>query len=151
MVGRRTAAFDSYPNIIVTNVKLQARVSWQPFVFAITTETAGPAVFSVSDMCPTECRNSVGRVAHHRDQIRRLTCCFPKGKVTPFCWKPTRRCYETKNRGPAGHLGAHGPQDPRCSGTVARLRTRQAHRADQRRSSCCESRDSVSRAVKAGA
>jgi hypothetical protein len=35
---------------------------------------------------------------------------------------------------PAGHMGLDRPQDSRCPGTVAGLRDRAAHRADQRRS-----------------
>src|SRR6267378_4004492 len=82
---------------------------------------------------------------------RRLTCCFPRGGVASSCWKPKRRCYETKNGRPTGHVGVDGPQDSRCPGTAARLWNRAAHRADQRRSAGRESRDSVSRAVEAGA
>src|ERR1700682_5195900 len=80
-----------------------------------------------------------------------LPVVFPKGVCHPSYWKPTRRCCETKNGRPAGHIGVDGPQDSRCLGTVARLWNRAAHRADQRRSAGRESRDSVSRAVEAGA
>src|SRR6267143_2000129 len=80
-----------------------------------------------------------------------LPVAFPKEVCHLSCWKPTRRCYETKNGRPAGHVGADGPQDSRCLGTFARLWNRAAHRADQRRPVGRESRDSVSRAVEAGA
>src|SRR5712692_1827809 len=80
-----------------------------------------------------------------------LPVAFPKEVCDLSCWKPKRRCYETKDGCPAGHVGVDGPQDSRCPGTAARLWNRAAHRADQRRSACRESRDSVSRAVEAGA
>jgi transcriptional regulator len=40
-----------------------------------------------------------------------LPVAFPKEVCHLSCWKPTRRCYETKNGRPAGHVGADGTLD----------------------------------------
>jgi hypothetical protein len=40
-----------------------------------------------------------------------LPVVFPKEVCHPSCWKPKRRCYETKNGRPARHVGVDGPQD----------------------------------------
>jgi hypothetical protein len=53
MVGRCTAAFDSYPNIIVTIVKLQAWGVMTAICFCLHTETA-EAIGWTSELLPKE-------------------------------------------------------------------------------------------------
>jgi hypothetical protein len=48
-----------------------------------------------------------------------LPVAFPKGVCHPPCWKPTWRCYETKNGRSTGHLGIDGPGT--CSMATASL------------------------------
>src|SRR6185312_16311150 len=70
---------------------------------------------------------------------------FPKeGCDTPF-GKPKSHCgREEKDRRPPGHPGTDGAEDARRARPAARVRSCQAHRADQRRSADAQHRHALS-------